>query len=452
MGRRRTAWGRTEGERGQRLALCRAIIAGAVLCATAALPAPGAQAAGLPTAGSYAFADDARTVRAATSTTDAEHLEPGSTYRSTLPGSGKIYYRLELDATSNAYVSATAVPRPGTTVAATDGLKVTVQDADSHTCSIESQSLGAARSPHPIAAWGAREVAPDKSLCQGAGTYYVVVERLDSPGASSEDWDLELLPVSEPPLRQAGRTDAPEAWDSAPPAPLSGEPVKRPGGAGFASATPVGQGVWQGDIQPGQTLFYAVPVDWGRQLHATAELGSTREGNGYAVAALEMSLYNPVRAHVEDVGVGYDGRQKSASLAPVPPVTYANRHAVGDQVGGMRFAGSYYLVVHLAAQVADRFGDGPFGLTLRVRLGGARASGPDYAGQPVPRDAFEVTAQERLAAAEGGTAGNDTAMRALAAGGIGTGTALLVLLAVWTATARRRTSAQTRVSAQNPTP
>jgi hypothetical protein len=41
-----------------------------------------------------------------------------------------------------------------------------------------------------------------------------------------------------------------------------------------------------------------------------------------------------------------------------------------------------------------------------------------------------------------------TALRALAAGGIGTGTALLLVLGLWTLTARR---AQSRASAQKPT-
>lgn len=50
----------------------------------------------------------------------------------------------------------------------------------------------------------------------------------------------------------------------------------------------------------------------------------------------------------------------------------------------MRFAGSYYLVVHLAAQVADRFGEGPFGLTLRVRVAGSAGTGPAYAGAANP--------------------------------------------------------------------
>ncbi len=73
----------------------------------------------------------------------------------------------------------------------------------------------------------------------------------------------------------------------------------------------------------------------------------------------------------------------------------------------MRFAGSYYLVVHLAAQVADDFGDGPFGLTLRVRLGGAARTGPEYAGESEPKGVFEVSAQDREAAPEGGGGGDD---------------------------------------------
>lgn len=94
--------------------------------------------------------------------------------------------------------------------------------------------------------------------------------------------------------------------------------------------------------------------------------------------------------------------------------------------------------MHLAAGVAEDFGDGPFGLTLRVRVDGAAQDGPGYAGQPVPPNVFEVTAQDREAAAEGGSAGGDAAMQAVAAGGIGAGTLVLVVLGLWTVTARRR--------------
>lgn len=414
--------------------------------ASARFAAPAAASAA--SAPGYAFAADARTVPGATSTTDAARLDPGRTYRSALPGSGKIYYRLELDATSNAYVAATAVPAPDAGIASVDGIRVTVQDADSHTCSSDSTIFGASRSPHPLAAWGAREASPATTLCRRAGTYYVVVERLGTAGSGPRDWDLELAAFAEPRLARTGASRAPEVWNSASPEPLGDDPQNRAGGAGFGTATTVRQGVWRADIVPGQTLFYRVPVDWGRQLYATADLGSASEGSGYAVGALVMSLYNPVRAHVEDAATNYDGSQKSVALAPVPPVRYANRYDLTDAVSTMRFAGSYYLVVHLAAQVAEPFGAGPFGLTLRVRVGGAGESAPGYAGQSAPRGVFDVTAADR--AAGDGSGGADTALRAVAVGGIGTGSVLLLVLGVWTVTARRR-DAQMRVNAQNPT-
>ncbi|MDN0199300.1 hypothetical protein [Streptomyces sp. S.PNR 29] len=408
----------------------------AVLCTTALLPGQAALAAGTP--GGYAFAEGARRIEAASNTGDAVGLEPGATYRSSLPRSGKVYYRLELDTATNAYVSVTAVPRPGSTLSAVDGLRVSVQDDHGQSCSNDTATFGAARSPHPIAAWGWREISPAKALCQDAGTYYVAVERVDPDNSPPEAWDLELTDVSEPRLDNTGTTSAPEAWNSASPEPLTGDPVRRRGGASFAQATPVGQGVWRDDIEPGRTLFYQVPVDWGQQLYATAELSSSNDGSGYAAGALDLALYNPVRGQAQDVSAGYDGSQQSVSLAPAPPVEYANRFAPTEQVGALRFAGRYYLVVHLAEEVADGFGDGPFGLTLRVRVSGAAQDGPGYAGESVPRGVFEVTEADREAAAEGGTAGGGLAMKAVAVGGIGTGSALLLGLGLWTVMARRR--------------
>ncbi|MEU7054571.1 hypothetical protein [Streptomyces sp. NPDC046197] len=410
------------------------------LCLTAAGPGQTAVAADAPSP--YAFSPGARSVAGATSPADAAPLEPGRTYRSALPHNGKLYYRLDLDATSTAYVSATAVPEAGTTVAATDGLKVSVQDAGGTSCSFQATRFGASRSPHPIAAWGAREASPGRVLCQKAGRYYVVIERADATGSSPDTWPLELAAVSEPPLKHTGATRAPETWDSASPEPATGTAVERTGGTGFAAASPIGPGVWQDRVRPGQTLFYRVPVDWGQQLNAVAELAGSHGGSGYASGALTVSLYNPVRGFVEETSAGYDGRRTSAAPAPLPPVDYANRYGFADHVKATRFAGSYYLVVHLAAQTAGTFGDGLLGLTLRVRVGDAARSGPGYAGQSRPRDLFEMTAGDRAAATPAGLPGSgDTALRALAVGGIGTGTVLLVALGVWTVAARRRAGA-----------
>ncbi|MFG3549138.1 hypothetical protein [Streptomyces sp. NPDC047725] len=410
----------------------------AVLGVTAVLPGGAALAAG--TQGGYTFADDARRIDGASGTAGAALLEPGTAYRGSLPRNGTVHYRLELDAASDTYVSVTAVPRAGDEVTAADGIRMSVRDADGASCSLDSATFGAARSPRPVTAWGVREISSGGTRCQEAGTYYVTVERARPQDSPPDAWDLELTAVTEPPPARTGATRAPEAWDSASPEPLTGEPERRAGGSGFARAVPVGQGAWHDDIRPGQTLFYKVPVDWGRQVHAAAEVDGTDGGSGYATAALRLALHNPVRGEVVDAARGYTGRPATASLAPVPPVAYANRYATGDQVAGMRFAGDYYLVVHLAEQVAEDFGPGPFALTLRVRLGGTVEGAPEYRGESVPDGVFEVSATDRWAAPQGDAdgRGGDSAMTALAVGGIGTGTALLAGLGVWTAVARRR--------------
>ncbi|MFD8201297.1 hypothetical protein [Streptomyces sp. NPDC059701] len=408
-----------------------------VLATVSVLPGGAALAADPP--GGYAFARDAQWIEGASGAANAPSLEPGRTYRGPLPRTGTLHYRVELDGASDTYVSATAVPGEGDELTAVDGVRLSVEDADGGTCSSDSASFGAARSPRPVTAWGVRAVSAGGTRCQDAGTYYVTVERSRPQDSPPDPWDLELTVVSEPPPARTGATRAPEAWDSASPGPLTGEPAHRRGGGGFAEATTVGQGAWSDDIRPGQTLFYKVPVDWGRQLYAAAELGGTDSGSGYTTGALRLALHNPVRGEVVDAAKGYTGRGVTAALAPAPPVAYANRYATGERVTGMRFAGDYYLVVHLAAQVADTFGEGPFPLVLRLRLGGTAQTGPEYAGKSVPDGLFELSALERQAAPAGGAAGeDDAAMTVLAVGGIGGGSVLLAGLGVWTAVARRR--------------
>ncbi|MEU3254686.1 hypothetical protein [Streptomyces sp. NPDC006997] len=427
-----------------------------VACAVAGLPgqalavvpsAPYSSPYGLPYGSprGYAFAPDALAVPAATGTADAALLVPGRTFRSTLRSGAKAYFRLELGASENAYVSVTAVPHAGATLSPLDRFKVSLQDADGEPCTLspDSAAFGAARSPRPVAVWGLREVAPDSSRCQGEGTYYAVVERTATAESASDVWDLELAPVTEPGLTSAEDSGAPDDWDSASPEPPTGQAGRRAGGEGFASAATIGRGVWSTEIAPGRTLFYKVPVGWGQQLSATAELaGATPlDGSGFSVSALNLDLYNPARGPVAGEATSYAGRQRSAALDPLPPVDHANRHAAAGAVSAMRFAGAYYLVVHLAAQVADDFGDGPFGLTLRVGIEGAAGEGPAYAGDAVPEGVFDASVGGSGPVSGGGGedgAGRDPAMTALAVSGIGGGTLLLAGLGVWSAAARRR--------------
>ncbi|MEU0050154.1 hypothetical protein [Streptomyces sp. NPDC006309] len=430
----------------------------AAVCAALVLPAAPPAAAAGPHPGPYAFAPGARAVTGARSTAGAALLDPGRTYRGTVPRNGRLYYRLELAAADTAYVPVTAVPPADATVSATDGIRVSLRDAHGTACSYASARFGAGLSPRPVTALGQREAG--KSLCQGAGTFYLLVERLDAQGsgaaAPAGAWDLEIAPATEPALARTGATTAPRAWDSATPGPLTAAPRDRFGGTGFAAARPLGEGVWRTRLAPGQTRFYKVPLDWGRQLYASAGLGDS-PGHGYVGGALNLSLYNPVRGYVDDASVGYTGTAGRAALQPLPPVEYANRYAVPTAVTSVRFAGDYYLVLHLSARMTGTFGRGPFEVTLRVRVGGQAHPGPGYAGRPVPDGVLTVTGQDRTAAPTGATGGGgDLTMTLVAVGGIGGGTALLLFLGGWTVTARRARgrvggAAQRRVSAQKPT-
>ncbi|MEV6834500.1 hypothetical protein AB0N17_08280 [Streptomyces sp. NPDC051133] len=442
-----------------------AVKAGAVLwalCATAVLTTGTGTATAVLTAGTgtataadagpepYAFTPGARPVDGTEGTADAARLTPGRTYRSSLPRNGKVYYRLHLTAGATAYVPVTAVPPPDTTVSATDGIRVSLRDTHGAACSYDSARFGPALSPRPVTALAQRDAG--KTLCRGAGTYYLLVERLDAEGsgaaASTRPWDLEIAPVTEPGLARTGPTTAPRTWNSATPEPATGEPRNRSGGTGFASARPLGPGVWRTDLVPGRTQFYKVPLDWGRHLEASVDLGSA-SGHGYVGGALDLSLYNPVRGTVDDASLGYTGLRKSVALTPLPPVEYANRYAVPTGVTSVRFAGDYYLVVHLSERMAGTFGRGPFAVTLRVRVDGQAHTGPGYAGNPLPADVFTVTRHDRETALTTGAGGPDTrVMKLVAVGGIGLGTALLLVLGGWTLAARR---AQTRASAQKPT-
>ncbi|MER8042768.1 hypothetical protein [Streptomyces sp. NPDC094032] len=402
-------------------------------------PAGGAWAS--DDAGGYVFDEGARPVKGAVSTLDAARLEPGTGYRDTLGRNGKHYYRVDLDAEQNAYVSVVAVPRGTGSVAYGDGVTVSMQDGTNTRCGYQDIRFGPAEFARPLTAYAHRTITPGSSACRHAGAYYVLVERDSAAGSDPGDWGLEIRLLTEPGVRGTGPTALPESRPSATPQPPGGGPRRRAGGAGFQDAASLGQGEWRTDVRPGRTVFYRVPVDWGQQLFATAELGSSPASDAYIGNALVLSLENPARGHVDRDALSYGGAPATLALGPQRPVAYENRFSSNDGTSGMRFAGWYYLSATLNPEIAKAYGDRPLPLTLRVNVTGRAAPAPAYAG---PAGPFTVTDADRDAAADGRSApeaARGELLRLVGLAGIGTGTVLLLGLAAWWLLARRAAGA-----------
>ncbi|WMX46101.1 hypothetical protein RGF97_16350 [Streptomyces roseicoloratus] len=431
----RTAGGRTTGARAARTRVAGALAAAA--CAAALLPGT-AWAAG--DGGGYAFEDGAQPVQGAVSHLDAEQLRPGKTYRDTIKKDGKLYYRVDLDAKQNAYVSVVAVPKTGGKVAYGDGIKVSMRDGSNNRCGSQEADFGSAEFARPITAYADRTIDPDSSTCREQGAYYVLVERDSAKESDPADWELEIRFRTEPGLTKAGPTALPSNWPSATPAPPTGGPQRRDGGAGFGAATSLKQGEWRTDIRPGQTLIYRVPVDWGQQLFVRAELGSSPASDEYLSHALALSLENQVLGHVSRDTMTYSGDPATMALQPERPVAYENRFSGNYSTSAVRFAGWYYVSATLSPAVAKEYGDKPLPLTLRVNLTGQPKDGPAYDG---PAGSFAVTDDDRDAAASGQSgpqAARSDTMKVVGVAGIGAGGVLLLGLGAWWLLARRSTA------------
>ncbi|MFG2625170.1 hypothetical protein [Streptomyces sp. NPDC048473] len=414
-----------------------ALAAVAAMCAVAALPGQ-AYAAGEPAA--YTFDPGAKSVSGAEVSTEASALTSGSVYKSSIKPGEKLYYRLNLDAKTNAYVSAVAVPKGGGQVAYGDGITVSIRDSTDLQCSSQDARFESAEFPRPIAAYAYRIMEKDSSTCQEAGTYNVLIERAGKATSAPDAWDLELRYESEPQLKSVGSmpTQAPENWPSASPVPPTAAPQKRSGGTSYYDATSLETGEWHDSIEPGQTRFYRVPVDWGQQIFTTADLSNNNASNEYIGNALALSLDNPAHGHVDDASpLSYSGKPASVSLDPLPPVAYENRYDSTSSVSAMRFAGWYYLSVSLSPKVAKAYGDKAIPLTLRIKVEGTARTSP-YTGDA---GAFSVTQDDKDMARSGKSgpeAAESDTMRMVGVAGIGVGAVLVLGLGVWTLLARRR--------------
>lgn len=241
-------------------------------------------------------------------------------------------------------------------------------------------------------------------------------------------------------------TVAPSVWPSASPTLPGGASLDRTGGTGFNDARALGTGVWRDDLRPGQTRYYRVPLDWGHQLGIGAEIAAARMTKEYGSASngLTVSVYSPYRALVDSKDASYDGKQAGVTLPKTAPVAYENRFSDDAGMRGTRVAGWYYVAVTLGGKVGEFTEDAvPVPLTLRMDVLGTPGKAPAYR-ESLGAAGFGVDAADRTAAKEGLTgpeaaAAEDTrsVMRAVATGGFGAGTALLLVLGGWILLSRR---------------
>ena len=424
----------------------RSVAALAALCtALVVLPATAAQAEDEPSKGpgqpaEYEVASDAKAVKGAASSTDAPELPDTGYYTDTIGRGETKYYRVDLDDKSSAYLSALAHPKVGNKVGDFDQLEVQLESTDSTTCSSDKASFRGGTTAYPIVAFASRRIGGDSERCLSADQYLFKVVREDEPTSDPGDWPLELRYALEPGLN--GSLPAPPvegSWSTEPPAPPTGEAKEVEGGAGLSTARPVSEGVWRDIVLPGETRYYRVPVDFGQQLFARAELPNAPKGEDsgdMAFDAFALHAHTPSGAAVvQNNFQRYDGGQNAASLG-LRPVEYGNRF--DDEGKAVSTAGFYTLAVTVTPDLQRHFPTG-VKMTLRVKLRGEAKEAPDYVDD-AKAAGFAVTDQDKKAAEQGLTSAdvseNDT-LKLFGIIGVGAGVALVLGLGLWTLLARR---------------
>jgi hypothetical protein len=379
-------------------------------------------------------------ITGAATTGDAPAMKPGVTYRDTIkPGQTRMY-GIVLDATSSAYASAFVLPPPGARVAYDDGLEMRLQSADGDDCDTQEAHFGDDGDARPIGSAVARTIGSPDDACQDDNQYTLQVHRSSAGTSDPGAWPLELRFVSEPGLKPGATVLPAPATGSASPTPLTaGAPRQASGGPSFETAAAVKTGVWKDRVLPGETHFYKVPVDWGQQATVFADFSSAQvvDQDAYAGAGVRLTAYSPVRQFVDGDQGGYDGTPASL-VEQLAPVSYANREEDDDTVQRVRYAGWYYFALTVHPDVAKAV-KGRVPVTLRIQVRGTAQAAPPYAGDPAAAgigiDAHDVSAADGSATGGGSSS---SALRFLGFAAMGAGTVLLLTLAAWYATARRR--------------
>lgn len=313
-------------------------------------------------------------VNGAEDASDAPTLQAGSQYVDEFTAE-PLHYRIprEMDR-SSLHVGLTTKNDPENS----DFARIRLETEDGERCS-EGRMLGESYSTRNFLRTAQAVTVPDSSLdedpCTDDEELILVVEFYDEMNSEldSVGQAFELLIAEEPEAENA--QDLPEEadfrtepWQDMDRETDGAEPVV--GGSSFNDATPLEPGTtYDGDILPGETLVFQVPVQWGERLQAEAYFeepqGELRERVG-SVGSIGLTAMSPLRGVIGS-NVGYFPSTSSVEYqVTTPEVRWNNRDAnnVTSEGANTSLDGHYYLVL-----AADESEDGdsfaiPFALTV----------------------------------------------------------------------------------------
>lgn len=204
--------------------------------------------------------------------------------------------------------------------------------------------------------------------------------------------DVELLVIEEPAVSTVsglpeGVLDA--TWTT--PA-VPGPAQRLIGGAAFSDAPTVADQRVRGNIVPGETQVYRVPLDWGQSGMFQVEFPRRGLRLGEAIGNLGVSVnvraFGPARGELDSL-FGTDDPDPQGTLSGVDPLTlgtatpvlrYRNREEPSDSSRVTSIPGYYYVAVSTSADSDGESYTVPYELTADVV--GEPTGAPEYVGEP----------------------------------------------------------------------
>ncbi len=335
-------------------------------------------------------------VQGTPSTEDAPELSTGQ-YLDRIPASGSLSYRIPRTAEgSTIHVGVTL---KGVAGSAGNGVRMTLypdEPTDSGTpglsCGSASGFGNGVGTRDPLLYGSASTWKPDpQAPCNTAQAVIATLEPTVG-GADLAGQPIEIAVYEEPPLADPSGRDLAPAPQPPTWTPLSpSTPTEVVPGTSIGNAPVVADGTYSGDLNPGESQVFAVPLDWGQDVQAQLDARLTRDviDAGGAGSDIEVNMIGPVRDQSQvsfyanepdDWTTGalanLQGTPSFRTGAQSQTVAYLNRGSTKPDVSGASTPGLRY--VQVTYNVRGDEANLPYTLTIKTN-GTAGTGAPAYA-------------------------------------------------------------------------